>query len=221
MKPRRGVSLGAIAFLRACGVRLWGWMEKSQGRDAACAPMARSPADRKGIKNQGKTQQGASKCLVEESLRDPSDRHLHFQKHLGKSQADEKPYLEIRLRYFFVRENHVACGSARAALFPRMALEKEPSFLLNPSPPAVGSVFRRKKKNLWTSRHGDEVPESSTPALRVALRAPCGPSETPLPHRRARESNSPPRHARERRARSPPTPRRAPVPTPRPRSRPW
>jgi len=54
MKPRRGVSLGAIAFLRACGVRLWGWMEKSQGRDAACAPMARSPADRKGIKNQGK-----------------------------------------------------------------------------------------------------------------------------------------------------------------------
>ena len=63
MKPRRGVSLGAIAFLRACGVRLWGWMEKSQGRDAACAPMARSPADRKGIKNQGKTPQGASKCL--------------------------------------------------------------------------------------------------------------------------------------------------------------
>lgn len=203
--------------MRACGVRLWGWMEKSQGRDAACAPMARSPADRKGIKNQGKKR---SKAWWRRP-RDPSDRHLHFQKHLGKSQADEKPYLEIRLRYFFVRENHVACGSARAALFPRMALEKEPSFLLSPSPPAVGSVFRRKKKNLWTSRHGGEVPESSTPALRVALRAPCGPSETPLPHRRARESNSPPRHARERRARSPPTPRRAPVPTPRPRSRPW
>lgn len=219
MKPRRGVSLGAIAFLRACGVRLWGWMEKSQGRDAACAPMARSPADRKGIKNQGKTQQGASKCLVEESLRDPSDRHLHFQKHLGKSQADEKPYLEIRLRYFFVRENHVACGSARAALFSRMALEKRTLISPQPLSACCGVGFQAQKKNLWTSRHG-EVPESSTP-LSVPHCAPCGPSETPLPHRRARESNSPPRHARERRARSPPTPRRAPVPTPRPRSRPW
>lgn len=174
MKPRRGVSLGAIAFLRACGVRLWGWMEKSQGRDAACAPMARSPADRKGIKNQGKKR---SKAWWRRP-RDPSDRHLHFQKHLGKSQADEKPYLEIRLRYFFVRENHVACGSARAALFPRMALEKEPSFLLSPSPPAVGSVFRRKKKTCGPA--GMVRSLNRRPRSRAALR-PVRPERDPAP----------------------------------------
>ena len=200
--------------MRACGVRLWGWMEKSQGRDAACAPMARSPADRKGIKNQGKTQQGASKCLVEESLRDPSDRHLHFQKHLGKSQADEKPYLEIRLRYFFVRENHVACGSARAALFPRMALEKEPSFLLNPSPPAVGSVFRRKKK---TCGPAGMVMRSLNrrPPLSVSHCAPRAARARPRSRTAARANRTRPRgthasdaHVRRRRLDAPPFPRR-------------
>ena len=217
MKPRRGVSLGAIAFLRACGVRLWGWMEKSQGRDAACAPMARSPADRKGIKNQGKKRSKAwwrSPFVI--LLTDISI----FKNIWVKSQADEKPYLEIRLRYFFVRENHVACGSARAALFPRMALEKKPSFLLSPSPPAVGSVFRRKKKNLWTSRHG-EVPESSTP-LSVPHCAPRAARARPRSRTVARANRTRPRgthasdaHVRRRRLDA------TPFPTPRPRSRPW
>lgn len=195
--------------MRACGVRLWGWMEKSQGRDAACAPMARSPADRKGIKNQGKTQQSAwwrSPFVI--LLTDISI----FKNIWVKAKQDEKPNLEIRLRYYFVRENHVACGSARAALFPRMALEKEPSFLLSPSPPAVGSVFRRKKKTCGPAGMVRSLKRRPRSPCRIATRAararPRSRTAARANRTRPRGTHASDAHVRRRRLDAPPFPRR-------------